>query len=161
MRRAALVAIVAMVGLSIVGMETPASALTVSRSSTEIASTVHWPCPGPDPAEHFTLVFRDTTYKRDGVGVMVISHVTWRGTLVNRTTGALVRDDSTWNQVFTFNTTGKRIVRTVTTGAVWRLTIPGHGIVVHQSGRSVTEGNDTWSTPFGGLTNPSPMCAYV
>ena len=161
MRRTALVAAVAMAGLSIVGMATPALALTVSRSSTEIASSVHWPCPGPDPLEQYTLVFRDTTYERDGVRIMVISHVTWRGVITNRTTGAPLRDDGTWNQVFTFNASGKRVVRTVTTGAMWRLTIPGHGMVVQQTGRLVQMGNHTWSTPQGGFADPTPMCPYV
>ena len=161
MRRSALVAVVATASLLMVATAAPASALTVTRSTTTITSHVGWPCPGPNPVEHYTLVIRDTTYERAGVRFKTISHYTWRGVIANRATGAPLRDDGTWNQVFTFNATGKRVVRTVTTGAEWRLTIPGHGMVVQQTGRSVQEGRHVWSTPFGGFADPSQMCPYV
>jgi hypothetical protein len=161
MRRTTLVAVIATAGLFIVGVATPASALTVTRTTTTITSHVRWPCPGADPVEHYTLVFRDTTYERDGVRTKMISHYTWRGVITSRTTGAPIRDNGTWNQVFSFNASGKRVVRTVTTGAMWRLTIPGHGMVVQQTGRMVQEGNHTWPTPQGGFADPTPMCPHV
>jgi hypothetical protein len=154
--------IAAAVAIAALGLgAVPAAAQTVTHETTSFTATTRWPCPGHDPVEHYRLTFHDTTFKRDGVRVRLISHAIWRGWITNRTTGALVRDDSNWTEIVTFNATGRREVRHVTVGSVWRLTIPGHGIVVHQSGRTVTDQSGTTSTPFGGFADPSKMCPYV
>jgi hypothetical protein len=140
---------------------TPAQALTVTHHTSSITSTAHWTCPGRDPVEHFTATFHESVFKRDGVRVREITHISWRGWITNRSTGALIRDDGNWTVIVTYNDTGRRFVRSALTGATWRLTIPGVGIVVHQSGRQAFSHGVETETPFGGIADPSAMCPYV
>lgn len=138
----------------------PAGALTVSHETTSFSATIPWSCPGPNPIEHYTQTTRTTTFSVAGQRVREIVHVQWRGWITNRETGELIRDNANWTDVYTFE--GKHLVRAVLTGAVWRFTVPGHGIVVHQTGRSVFEpGEEDWTTPFGGPADISTLCGYV
>jgi hypothetical protein len=149
----------AAIALALVGAA-PSAALTVTHETSSFDGTIAWSCPGPDPIEHYTLTTRTTTFTLGDRRVREMHHSQWRGWITNRETGALIRDNGTWNDVYIFE--GKQVVRAVTTGAVWRFTVPGHGIVVHQTGRLVFEpGGDEWSTPFGGFTDISKLCAYV
>jgi hypothetical protein len=139
---------------------TPSAAMTVTHETSSFDGTIGWSCRGHDPIEHYTLTTRTTSFAVGDTRVREIQHSQWRGWIANRETGELIRDDGTWNDVYTFD--GKHIVRIVTTGAVWRFTVPGHGIVVHQTGRTVFEpSGDEWSTPFGGFADISKLCAYV
>jgi hypothetical protein len=145
---------------TVLAVAAPAGAMTVRHETTSFDATIHWSCPGPDPLERYTLTTRTTTFSVDGHRVRVIAHAHWRGWLTDRDTGAQIRDDGAWTDVYTYR--GRRIVKIVTTGAVWRLTIPGHGMVVHQTGRSVYEpGEGSQSTPFGGQADVSALCPYV
>ena len=138
----------------------PAAARTVTHETSSFDATIPWQCPGPNPIEHYTLTTRTTTFFLGGKRVRVIDHQQWRGWITNRETGALIRDNGNWNDVYTYE--GNHVVRGVTTGAVWRFTVPGHGIVVHQTGRSVFErGADEWSTPFGASADVAALCPYV
>ena len=66
----------------------------------------------------------------------------------NRDTGELLRDDGDWTVVLFYGPSGNRVVRLTTSGAVWRLTVPGEGIIVHQSGRLIRIGDErTYSRP--------------
>jgi hypothetical protein len=137
-----------------------ATALTVRHNIYTGGATIGWSCPGHDPQETFTTVTRETLFLQDGQRVRAVEHTHWRGWITNRETGELVRDDGDWNTTLFFR--GRHVVRAVTTGAVWRFTVHGHGIVVHQTGRYVSEqGEDDWATPFGGFADFSALCAYV
>jgi len=139
----------------------PAVAMQVTHDRAVFTDTVDWQCPGADPVERFTVTSRSTTFVRDGKRVRMIEHSAWRGVITHRETGARIRDDGNWATVYVYR--GQRVVRRVTTGSVWRLTVPGHGIVMHQTGRAVydEETNDEWATPFGGFISSSGMCPYV
>jgi hypothetical protein len=157
--RRSLVVTVSLAGMLLVGTASPAQAMTVRRETSSYHATINWPCPGPDPVERYTLTTHTTTYSVDEQRVRVIDHAHRRGWLVDRDTGALIRDDANWTDVYTYR--GRHLVRGVLTGAVWRLTIPGHGIVVHQTGRSVFGPGENSETPFGGQADISQLCAYV
>ena len=144
----------------VVSSAAPVLAVTIKHETSSFDATIPWSCPGPNPIEHYTLTTRTTTFFIGGKRVRVIDHQQWRGWITNRETGALIRDTGNWNDVYTYE--GNHVVRGVTTGAVWRFTVPGHGIVVHQTGRSVFEpGTGEWSTPFGGSPDVSGLCPYV
>src|SRR5215510_13417127 len=115
----------------------PASAMTVKHKVVVSSFDIHWTCPGRDPVEHATTTVHRTEFWAGGVRVRAITHTLWRGRLENRDTGALMRDDGTWTVFDTYSPSGKRIVRSATSGSVWRFTVPGEGIVVHQTGRQV------------------------
>jgi hypothetical protein len=153
------VAVIAIVGVAGANISS-AAAMTVQHETSSFDATIAWSCPGPNPVEHYTLTTETTTFSVAGTRVRVIDHQEWRGWITNRQTGELIRDAANWNDVYTYE--GKHVVRGVTTGAVWRFTVPGHGIVVHQTGRSVFQQNeDPWDTPFGGFADPAALCAYV
>jgi hypothetical protein len=158
--RRAFVAMVSLVGILVTAGVPPARAMTVRHETSSFDATIQWSCPGRDPVEHYTETTHSTTYSVDGQRVRVIDHVGWRGWIVNRETGALLRDAANWNDVYTYR--GKRIVKIVTTGVIWRLTVPGHGIIVHQSGRQVFErGDEPDSTPFMEAPDIQKLCSYV
>lgn len=139
----------------------PAAAAIPEHETDTQELNVRWRCPGEDPRERATMTTRRTTYSRDGRRVKVIAHVQWRGWITHRETGALLRDDATWTETYHYD--GRRLLRTVLTGGIWRLVVPGHGIVMHQTGRRVTiEGDDAFETPF--FAEPSfddGLCRYV
>lgn len=121
---------------------------------------VRWRCPGRDPREHATMTTREVEFTRDGERTKSIVHVRWRGWITHRDTGELVRDDAAWNETYHYR--GRELLRIVITGAIWRLVIPGHGIVMHQSGRRVTLDDDVFETPFA--AEPSfrdGVCLYL
>jgi len=152
------------VGVALVAVgaaPTGAQALTVTHTTSSFSSTTRWPCPGRNPVEQFTLTFHDTTFERHGARLRAVSHATWRGWITNRTTGALVRDASNWTEIFTFGPNGHKVIRHVTVGAVWRLTIPGQGIVLQQTGRDVIDPDGETSTPNAGFIDVSAMCPFV
>ena len=72
------------------------------------------------------------------------------------------RDDGTWTTVSFYGPSGKHVVRTTTSGAVWRFTVPGEGIVVHQTGRIVF-GDDglEFASTFADSADTSALCAFV
>jgi hypothetical protein len=116
----------------------PASAMVVKHSVDVAQFDIHWTCPGQDPVEHWL----------------------WRGRLENRETGELVRDDGSWTNVYVYGASGKHVVRVTTSGAVWRFTVPGEGIVVHQTGRSIA-GDQDFASTFGGFADTTALCAFV
>jgi hypothetical protein len=140
----------------------PASAMTVKHDVNVAHFDVHWACPGHDPVEHATTTVRTTEYWAAGVRVRSIEHWLWTGRLQNRQTGELVRDDGAWTIVSYYGPSGKHVVRSTTSGAVWRFTFPGEGIVVHQTGRIVfgDDGVDFAST-FADSADSSALCAFV
>jgi hypothetical protein len=147
-------------GALITLIASPVAALTVSHETNSYTATIPWSCPGRDPIEQYTLTTRTTTFSVGDKRVRVMDHSQWRGWITNRETGELIRDDANWTNVYVFE--GKHLVRAVQTGAVWRFTVPGHGIVVHQTGRSVfTPGEEDWASTFGGPADISTLCAYV
>jgi hypothetical protein len=138
----------------------PAEAMTVRHETSSFDAEIHWPCPGRDPVERYTLATRTTSFFVDGTRVRVIDHQHWHGWITDRDTGAQIRDDANWTDVYTYR--GRHLLKAVVTGAIWRLTIPGHGIVVHQTGRSVFEpGVGTQETPFAGQADITKLCPYV
>jgi hypothetical protein len=139
----------------------PASALTVRESVDVARFDIHWPCPGRDPVEHATTTVRTTQFWAGGVRVRSIEHWHWSGLLENRETGEPVRDDGAWTTVSFYDPTGKRIIRSSTSGAVWRFTVPGEGIVVHQTGRRVVGDDVDFASTFGGSADSAPLCAFV
>ena len=143
------------------GTATPASALTVSHSVDVAQFDTHWTCPGRDPVEHATTTVRTVEFEMAGVRVRTIEHWLWKGRLENRETGALTRDDGAWTTTMYFGPTGRHVVRSVTTGSVWRFTVPGEGIVVHQTGRQVTQAGEDFESTFGGLADQSLLCSFV
>lgn len=122
---------------------------------------IRWRCPGEDPREEATMRTRRTTFSHEGRRVKVIAHIRWRGWITHRETGALLRDNATWTETSHYD--GRRLLRTVLTGGIWRIVVPGHGIVMHQTGRRVTLGDDeVIETPF--FAEPSfddGLCLYV
>lgn len=160
MRRAVAVLLsLSAVGLVCVG--SPAQAMTVKHETSSFSASLRWSCPGRDPVEHYTQTTRTTTFFVHGERVRVIDHVRWQGWIANREAGgAPLRDAGSWNNVYTYD--GRRVIRAVTTGAIWRLTVPGHGIVVHQSGRQVYERrHEISTTPFMGPAQIDKLCRYV
>jgi hypothetical protein len=139
----------------------PASAMTVKHSVHVAHFDVHWSCPGHDPVEHATTTVRITEFWAAGVRVRSIEHWLWRGRLENRETGQLMRDDGSWTIVSFFGPSGNRVVRSTTSGAVWRFTVPGEGIVVHQTGRLVVGDGEDFASTFGGSADSSPLCEFV
>jgi hypothetical protein len=139
----------------------PANASTVRHRVDVSHFDAHWPCPGRDPVEHATTTVHTTEFWVGGVRVRSIEHWLWKGRLENRETGALMRDDGAWTTVNTFGPTGKQVIRSSTSGAVWRFTVPGQGIVVHQTGRSVVGDAVEFASTFGGSADSSPLCAFV
>ncbi len=135
--------------------------MTVKHSVDVAQFDIHWSCPGHDPVEHATTTVRTTEFWAGGVRVRSIEHWRWRGRLENRETGELVRDDGAWTEVLFYNSSGKRIVRRTTSGAVWRLTFPGEGIVVHQTGREVAGDDEYFASTFGGFADSSLLCPFV
>jgi hypothetical protein len=141
-----------------------ASAMTVTHSVHGSHYDIHWTCPGRDPVEHVTTIVRITAIWDDGVRVRQIEHWHWSGRVENRDTGALLRDDGDWTVVLFYGPSGNRVVRLTTSGVVWRLTVPGEGIIVHQSGRLIRTGDnrtDLFTSTFGARADPSPLCAFV
>ncbi|MDP9184319.1 MAG: hypothetical protein M3O29_01460 [Actinomycetota bacterium] len=139
----------------------PASAMTVTHTVHVDQFDVHWTCPGHDPVEHATTTVRITEFWADGVRVRSITHWLWRGWLENRDTGELLRDDGSWTVVSLYGPSGNRVVRTTISGAVWRFTVPGEGIVVHQTGRAVYGDDEEFTSAFGGSADTSLLCAFV
>ncbi len=139
----------------------PARAMTVTHSVHVSEFDIHWSCPGRDPVEHATTTVRITEFWADGVRVRSIEHWHWSGRLENRDTGELLRDDGSWTVVSFYGPNGKRVVRSTTSGAVWRFTVPGEGIVVHQTGRAVYGDDEEFTSAFGGSADSSPLCAFV
>jgi hypothetical protein len=159
MKRILLVATMVAGALTVVG-GSPAAAMTVKHETSSYDATIPWTCPGPNPIEHYTLSTQTTTFFVGGKRIRVIDHQEWRGWITNRETGERIRDAGNWNDVYTYE--GNHVLRGVTTGAVWRFTVPGHGIVVQETGRSLFEqGSDSWETPFGGSPDVSALCPYV
>jgi hypothetical protein len=131
------------------------------KHSVDVAQfDIHWACPGQDPVEHATTTVRTTEFWVAGVRVRSIEHWLWRGRLENRETGELVRDDGSWTNVLFYVASGKHVVRITTSGAVWRFTVPGEGIIVHQTGRSVA-GDEDFASTFGGSADTTALCAFV
>jgi hypothetical protein len=100
-------------------------------------------------------------FTRDGDRIRAGYHVRWRGWITHRDTDQPIRDNANWNEVHTYR--DGDLVRIVTTGAVWRLVIPGHGIVMHQSGRYelVSEG-EPFQTPFSEIPDfERGLCRYL
>ena len=149
--------------LTTVATAAPATAMRVTHEKDSYSGSASWSCPGKNPQEDYTVTSRSTTFRRDGVRTRIISHQHWRGWITSRQDGALVRDDGDWTVVNTFGPNGNRVIRSVTTGSVWRLTVPGDGIVVHQAGRSWYNpaSGDSGSSAAGGFADPSDMCDYV
>lgn len=138
----------------------PASAMVVKHSVDVAQFDIHWTCPGQDPVEHATTTVRTTEFWAAGVRVRSVEHWLWRGRLENRETGELVRDDGSWTNVYVYGASGKHVVRVTTSGAVWRFTVPGEGIVVHQTGRSIA-GDQDFASTFGGFADTTALCAFV
>ena len=140
-----------------------ASAMTVRHHVDTSHYDIHWTCPGPNPIEHVTTTVRITEFWDDGARVRQIEHWHWTGRIENRDTGQVLRDNGDWTVVLTYGPSGNRVVRLTTSGVVWRLTVPGEGIIVHQSGRLIRrgDGTDIFTSTFGGRADPSPLCAYV
>ena len=111
-----------------------------------------------------TTTVRITEFWADGVRVRSIEYWHWTGRVENRDTGELLRENGDWTVVLFYGPSGNRVVRLTTSGVVWRLTVPGEGIIVHQSGRLIrTAGNETdlFTSTFGGRADPSPLCAFA
>lgn len=140
-----------------------ASATTVTNSVHVSQFDIYWTCPGRDPVERATTTVRITAFWDDGVRVRQIEHWHWTGRVENRDTGELLRDDGDWTVVLFYGPSGNRVVRLTTSGVVWRLTVPGEGIIVHQSGRLIRtgDGTDVFTSTFGARADPSPLCAFV
>jgi hypothetical protein len=150
----------AVIGVWATVSPTPASAMTVTHTVSSYDSITQWRCPGDNPVEHYTLTARTTTFKVRGERVREHVNVQWRGWITSRDTGELVRDAGSWNEMYFYD--GKHLVRSIFTGAVWRFVVPGHGIVVQQTGRAVYEpGTDDWTTPFGASPDYSALCQFV
>ena len=67
-----------------------------------------------------------------------------------------------WTVVLFYGPSGNRVIRLMTSGAVWRLTVPGEGIIVHQTGRIIRVGDDdVFTSAFGGRADTSRLCAFV
>ena len=146
----------------------PTSAQARARTVTHDVDVSHfdirWACPGPNPVERVTTTVRTTVFRSDGVRVRQIEHWHWTGRVENRTTGQVLRDDGNWTVVLFYGPNGGRVVRLTTSGVVWHLTVPGEGIIVHQSGRLIRTGDnatDVFTSTFGGRADPSPLCAFV
>jgi hypothetical protein len=139
-----------------------ASATTVTHSVHVSQFDIYWTCPGRDPVEHATTTVRIAQFRADGVRVRSIEHWHWTGRVENRDTGELVRDDGSWTVVLFYGPSGNHVVRITTSGAVWRLTVPGEGIIVHQTGRLIRIGDDDeFTSTFGGRADSSPLCGFV
>jgi hypothetical protein len=140
-----------------------ASAMTVTYSVGGSRYDMVWTCPGRDPVEHVTTTVRMTAFWADGVRVRQIEHWHWTGRMENRETGELLRDDGDWTVVLFYGPSGNRVVWLTTSGVVWRLTVPGEGIVVHQTGRLIRtgDGTDVFTFTFGARADPSPLCRFV
>jgi len=125
---------------------------------------VQWPCPGPNPVEHVTTTARITEFWSDGARVRQIEHWHWMGRVQNRDTSDFLRDDGDWTVVILYGRGGNRIERIFVSGVVWRVTVAGEGIVVHQSGRLIRTGDnktDLFASTFGTRADPSPLCAFL
>jgi hypothetical protein len=130
-------------------------------TSTETIE-VSWNCPGRDPRERATVTTRETTFRRDGDRIRVTFHTQWRGWLTHRETGERIRDEGTWTDTYSYR--GRDLVQIVTSGVVWRLVIPGHGIVMHQSGHweLLSEDDEPFQTPFAASPDfERGLCRYV
>jgi hypothetical protein len=141
-----------------------ASAMSVTHSVSVSRFGIHWACPGRDPVEHVTTTVRITEFRADGVRVRQIEHWHWTGRVENRDTGELLRDDGDWTVALFYGLGGNRVVRITESGVVWRLIVPGEGIIVHQSGRLIRTGDnetDLFTSTFGGRADPSPLCRFV
>ena len=139
-----------------------ASAVRVTHSVHVSQFDIRWTCPGRDPVEHATTTVRTTEFWSDGVRVRSIEQWHWTGRVENRDTGELLRDDGDWTVVLFYGPSGNRVVLITTSGAVWRLTVAGEGIIVHQTGRLVRIGDDdVFTSVFGGRADSSPLCAFV
>jgi hypothetical protein len=138
----------------------PASAATVKHRVIVSNFDTHWECPGRDVIEHVTTTVHRTEFRVDGVRVRSIEHTLWKGHIVNRRTGASMRDEGSWTTVATYAPNGRRVLRLATNGSVWRFTVPGEGIVVHQTGRTVV-GDQDFESAFGGFADSSLMCPFV
>ena len=140
------------------------SAMTVTHSVHVSQRNIRWPCPGPDPVERATTTVRITEFWAGGVRVRSIEHWHWTGRVENRDTGEVLRESGDWTVVLFYGPRGNRVVRLTTSGVVWRLTVPGEGIIVHQSGRLIRTGDnetDLFTSTFGGRADSSPLCAFV
>lgn len=138
-----------------------ASATAPERKVIVDSFEIRWGCPGPDPVEQATQTTKKTTFFLGGGLEKIVYHRHWEGWVRHRETGELLRDDGVWTDILYLD--GNRLIRAVTTGAVWRFVIPGRGIVVHQSGRSVyvPDGQGT-ETPFAAIPNlKATLCRYV
>ena len=155
----------ALVVVLVLGLPTAdsAKAQTVRHHVDVSHFDVHWACPGPNPVEHVTTTARITVFRSNGVRVRQIEHWHWKGLVENRETGELLRDNGDWTVVLTYSPNGNRVTRLTTSGVVWRFTVPGDGIIVHQSGRLTRNGNgtDTFTSTFGAAADTSPLCAFV
>jgi hypothetical protein len=140
---------------------TPASAMTVKHLVNVERFDTHWGCPGPDPVEHATTTVRITEFWVGGVRVRSIEHWSWKGRVENRDTGELLRDDGAWTTVYAYSPNGHRVIRGATSGSVWRFTVPGVGIVVHETGRQVFGEGEDFTSTFGGFPDTSALCKYV
>ncbi len=140
---------------------TPAGALVVVHETESYEGTIDWICPGRNPVESYVQTWHSAVFKRDGKAVRRIVHITWRGAIRHRETGAVIRDNANWTDVYILD--GHRVLRSYTSGVIWRLAIPGHGIVVHQSGHLVynNETDTEWSSPQAMSPDISAMCPYV
>jgi hypothetical protein len=135
--------------------------MTVRHRVIVSSFDVRWRCPGRDPVEHATTTVHRTVFWNGGVRVRVIEHTLWKGHIENRTTGALMRDAGSWTLTSTYAPNGRRIIRQATTGSVWRFTVPGEGIVVHQTGRQVIGQGQDFESAFGGFADSTLMCPFV
>jgi hypothetical protein len=166
-RRGSVVRVGVTVAIALVlGLPTAAQsrAMTVTHGVHVSRFDIHWTCPGRDPVEHATTTVRITEFRADGVRIRQIEHWHWTGRVENRDTGELLRDDGDWTVVLFYGPSGNRVVRLTTSGVVWRLTVPGEGIIVHQSGRLIRTGDnetDLFTSTFGGRADSSPLCAFA
>jgi hypothetical protein len=141
-----------------------ASAMTVTHGVGGSRYDIRWPCPGLDPVEHVTTAVRSTAFWDNGIRVRQIEHWHWTGRVQNPDGGEPLHDDGDWTVVLFYGPNGNRAVRLTTSGVVWRLTVPGEGIIVHQSGRLIRTGDnatDLFTSTFGARADPSALCAFV
>jgi hypothetical protein len=141
------------------GLQGVAGAVTPKHSESSFNGKFFYRCPGPDAVERASVSFSTTRFRRhDGV-TKTITHTRWRG-VIQGSDGTRIRDEGSWTS--TVYRRGSDFLRGTTSGVVWHLTIPGEGIIIHQSGRQVTvDGGETFASTFAGTAESRPLCRYV
>jgi hypothetical protein len=116
----------------------PGQASTPDHYALTGLGTAHWSCPGQDIRERYVVTYHGTVFPRQTDGThREIVHAKWRGWMRNGNTGELVHDDANWTETWTMR--GNHPLRVAFSGQGWKVTIPGHGIVVQHIGRRVYE----------------------